>query len=94
MRGKRYWMDRPRSLARTMETNPSITISDVASRLGISRKTVWSLVKQGRIPEPRQRVGVQGIYLWKESDLGDIIAGYTSGQRRRSRKARALTAAA
>ncbi len=67
---------------------------ELASRLGVNRKTVWRLAQQGRIPAPSQRVGGRGIYLWKESDLEYITDAYLANRKRRSQPSKALSAPA
>lgn len=67
---------------------------ELASRLGVNRKTVWRLAQQGRIPAPSQRIGARGIYLWKASDLDAITNAYLANRKRRSQPSKALAAPA
>ncbi len=45
---------------------------EVASLLGISRRSVWRLVSSGRLPEP---VRLGGSVRWRYQDIADWVGG-------------------
>ncbi len=54
----------------------ALRLSEVCHRLGMSRTTLWRLMRDGKFPKP---IPVsQRVFVWMESD----IAAYIESQRR------------
>ena len=49
-----------------------IDTAEVMTRIGISRFTIWKMVKNKQFPEPRK---VGKLNKWLESDIERYIAG-------------------
>jgi len=51
-----------------------LRISEVAKRLGVSRKTVWNMIQRGSFPNARKvDPGSKSIFLIPEKDLEDLL---------------------
>jgi excisionase family DNA binding protein len=56
---------------RTDTRSHILTSSQVASLLGVSKKTLDRMIKDGRIPEPNRKAGNNWRY-WTLQDLDEI----------------------
>lgn len=50
-------------------TDQLLTVRQVAERLGVSERTVWTLRSEGALPSVRMR----GSTRWRASDVQDYI---------------------
>jgi len=48
----------------------TFTTTEAAAKIGLSRETVYSWLRAGKIPAPQQiRLGKKFQYLWTEADI-------------------------
>jgi len=51
-----------------------LRISEVAKRLGVSRKTVWNMIQRGAFPHARKvDPESKSVFLIPEEDLKDLL---------------------
>lgn len=63
----------PKSQAAAEHAAPRlIAVSEVATMLGVSVRTVWRLASSGALPPPLRLSGQ--LRRWRESDVADWIA--------------------
>lgn len=54
-----------------------IRINRVVELTGIKKSTVWSWVKQGKLPRPSKLSS--RVTVWRESEIVDFINNHTNG---------------
>jgi len=65
-------------------TQPDLTTTEVAKRLGIVSRSVLGLIKRGRFPNARKLPAFNGTYLIPFSDVENYLAVREARRKRKS----------